>query len=35
MAAWVSQEEMATLQLVELVGHALQYLKGQNVAVAD
>ena len=35
MAAWVSEDELATLPLVELVAHALQYLKAQNVAVAD
>lgn len=35
MAAWISDDEMTQLQLVELVEQALEYLKAQNVAVAD
>jgi 8-oxo-dGTP diphosphatase len=35
MAAWISNDEMSSLPLVELVEHALDYLKAPNVALAD
>ena len=35
MAAWISEDAISTLPLVELVEHALEYLRAPNVAVAD
>ncbi|HEY7024201.1 MAG TPA: NUDIX domain-containing protein [Candidatus Limnocylindrales bacterium] len=35
MAAWIALDELHDIQVVELVEKALEYLRTQNVAVAD